>query len=145
MAGMVSDESKDGLPAWSTPLDGVHVLVVDDDPDTLDLTARILERCKARVTTATSAEEGLDLLGLERPDVVLSDIGMAGMNGYDFVRQIRAMPREQGGNIPAAAFSAFVQSEGRRKAMVAGFDYHVAKPVLPAELVAVVARLARRR
>jgi CheY-like chemotaxis protein len=125
-------------------LSGVHVLVIDDDPDTLEMTKRILQGCQARVTTATSGAEGLDLLKQERPDVVLSDIGMPEMNGYEFVAKVRSLDREHGGTVPIAALTALARSEDRRRAMLAGFDIHLAKPVDPAEMIAVVARLARR-
>jgi signal transduction histidine kinase/CheY-like chemotaxis protein len=131
-------------PVFSPPLDGVHVLLVDDDPDALEVVKRILRRCKARVTTAISALEGLALLAVERPDVVLADIGLPQMDGYEFVRRVRVLPSDKGGNVPVAALTAFARSEDRRQAMLAGFDIHVAKPVDPAELVAVVGRLARR-
>jgi signal transduction histidine kinase/CheY-like chemotaxis protein len=131
-------------PPLSPPLDGVHVLLVDDDPDALEVVKRILRRCKARVTTATTAAEGLAALVRERPDVVLADIGLPRTDGYEFVRRVRALPAEQGSEVPVAALTAFARSEDRRQAMLAGFDIHVAKPVDPAELVAVVGRLARR-
>jgi len=131
-------------PTLSPPLDGVHVLLVDDDLDALEVVKRILQRCHARVTTATSAAEGLKLLVGERPDVVLADIGLPRTDGYEFVRRVRALPAEQGKDVPVAALTAFARSEDRRQAMLAGFDIHVSKPVDPAELVAVVGRLARR-
>jgi signal transduction histidine kinase len=131
-------------PVLCPPLDGVHVLLVDDDLDALEVVKRILQRCQARVTTATSAAEGLKLLVGERPDVVLADIGLPRTDGYEFVRRVRALPADQGNNVPVAALTAFARSEDRRQAMLAGFDIHVSKPVDPAELVAVVGRLARR-
>lgn len=126
------------------PLDGVHVLLVDDDPDALEVVKRILQKCEARVSIATSALEGLTALARERPDVVLADIGLPQMDGYEFVRRVRALPPDKGRDVPVAALTAFARSEDRRQAMLAGFDIHVAKPVDPAELVAVVGRLARR-
>jgi signal transduction histidine kinase len=131
-------------PVLCPPLDGVHVLLVDDDPDALQVVKRILERCKARVTIAMSAAEGLMQLDLECPDVVLADIGLPHVDGYEFVRRVRALPPGRGRDVPVAALTAFARSEDRRQAMLAGFDIHVAKPVDPAELVAVVGRLARR-
>ena len=79
------------------------------------------------------------------PDVLLSDIGMPGESGYDLIRQVRALPRDRGGDVPAAALTAYVRPEDRRKVLGAGFMMHVPKPVDPAELVAVVAALARAR
>jgi signal transduction histidine kinase len=131
-------------PSFHPQLDGVHVLLVDDDPDAVEMVKRILEGCHARVTTATSAPQGLDLLEDERPDVLLTDIGLPDMDGYEFVRRIRSLPKDCGRDVPAAALTAFARSEDRRQAMLAGFDIHLAKPVEPAELVAVVGRLARR-
>jgi CheY-like chemotaxis protein len=79
-----------------------------------------------------------------RPDVLISDIGMPDMDGYKLIGILRAMRAEDGGGTPAVALTAFARSEDRRQAMLAGFDVHVAKPVEPGELVAVVSRLARR-
>jgi len=131
-------------PSLSPPLDGVHVLLVDDDPDALEVVKRILRRCQARVSTATSAAEALTLLSRDQPDVVLADIGLPHVDGYEFVRRVRALPQGEARDVPVAALTAFARSEDRRQAMLAGFDIHVAKPVDPAELVAVVGRLARR-
>ncbi|MDQ6808480.1 MAG: PAS domain S-box protein [Verrucomicrobiota bacterium] len=134
-----------GIPAECPPgLEGAHVLVVDDEPDSRDLVKRILQECAATVQTAASAEEGLAALDREQPDVLISDIGMPGTDGYQFMRSVRALSEEKGGRIPAIALTAFARSEDRQRAMLAGFDMHVAKPVEPAELIAVVARLARR-
>jgi CheY-like chemotaxis protein len=79
------------------------------------------------------------------PDVLITDIGMAEMDGYTLIERIRALPPEEGGQVPAIALTAFAGSEDRRRSMMAGFDIHVAKPVEPGELVAVVSRLAARR
>ena len=79
-----------------------------------------------------------------KPQVLLTDIGMSGMDGYSLIRLVRGLPLDEGGGTPAAALTAFARSEDRRQALLAGFDMHVAKPVEPGELVAVVARLARR-
>jgi len=79
-----------------------------------------------------------------RPDVVIIDIGMPEMDGYDLIGKLRALTPEQGGRTPAVALTAFARSEDRRQAMLAGFDVHVAKPVEPSELGAVVSRLAHR-
>ena len=84
------------------------------------------------------------MLSACKPDLIVADIGMPDMDGYSFIRRIRALPANEGGQTPAIALTAFARSEDRRRAMLAGFDVHVAKPVEPGELVAVVARLARR-
>jgi PAS domain S-box-containing protein len=125
-------------------LEGLSVLVVDDDKDARDLLGRLLEDCHARVLLAASADEGFALLQQERPDVLLSDIGMPGQDGYEFIRRVRELPAERGGATPAAALTAFARSEDRRRALVAGYQTHVAKPVESAELVAIVASLAGR-
>ncbi len=123
-------------------LAGVRVLVVDDEQDARQLIKRILAECRAEVWIAASAREAMDFLTRAMPDVLVSDIGMPEMDGYDFIRDVRSRmsPKE----LPAAALTAFARSEDRRRAMFAGFQTHVAKPVDPDELVAVVASLAGR-
>jgi signal transduction histidine kinase/CheY-like chemotaxis protein len=125
-------------------LKGIKVMVVDDEADAIGLVKRIMEDCGATVTACTSGAECLDCLPKQMPDVVIMDIGMADMDGYTLIGKIRALGPEQGGRTPAVALTAFARSEDRRQAMLAGFDVHVAKPVEPGELVAVVCRLARR-
>jgi CheY-like chemotaxis protein len=125
-------------------VEGVRVLVVDDEPDARGLIKRVLEECKAVVTTAASAQEALDLLRADRPDVLVSDIGMPGEDGYALIARVRALPGEQGGDTPAVALTAYARAEDRMRAMVAGFQHHVVKPVEPAELVTLVAMLAGR-
>jgi signal transduction histidine kinase len=126
-------------------LDGVRVMMVDDDADAVDLVSHILGHCRADVTACVSGAECLASLGRVRPRVLLTDIGMGGMDGYALIKSIRTLPDAGGGRTPAAALTAFARSEDRRRALLAGFDMHVAKPVEPGELVAVVASLARRR
>jgi PAS domain S-box-containing protein len=132
------------LPDICVQVEGVRVLVVDDEPDARALVKRFLEDCKAVVTTAASAEDAMGYLRSERFDVLVSDIGMAGEDGYSLVRRVRALGRELGGDIPAVALTAYARAEDRMKAMVAGFQQHVVKPVEPAELITVVAVLAGR-
>ena len=132
-------------PALEHPsLDGITVLAVDDEPDGLNLVKRVLETCGARVVTATSARQALELVRRERPDMIVSDIGMPGEDGYDFIRKVRALPSDAGGRTPAAALTAFARAEDRTRALRAGYQSHVAKPVEAAELTAVVASLAAR-
>jgi PAS domain S-box-containing protein len=130
--------------AFSCPpqLEGLHVLVVDDEEDTRFLVRSILERCAARVTTAASAVEGLAVLQRLRPDVLLSDLGMPEEDGYALIAKVRALPAEQGGRTPAAALTAYARAEDRMKVLRSGFQSHLPKPVEPAELVTVVASLA---
>lgn len=122
---------------------GVKVLVVDDEPDARALVKRVLEGCGAEVRVASSVVEALEVLRKYRPQVLVSDIGMPGEDGYDLMRQVRASGLSAT-KVPAVALTAFARSEDRRRAMMAGFQTHVAKPVDPAELVAVVASLAGR-
>ena len=141
---------KNARPAGATveqfcaDLSGVTVLVVDDERDARELVRRLLAECEARVLTAASADEGLALVARDRPDVLVSDIGMPGTDGYEFVRQVRALGPEQGGGVPAVALTAFARSEDRTRAVLAGYQMHLAKPVEPAELIAVIASLAGR-
>ncbi|WP_217704028.1 hybrid sensor histidine kinase/response regulator [Piscinibacter koreensis] len=127
-----------------TLLEGLRVLVVDDERDARELVREVLERCAAEVLTAANADEALDTLRRERPDLVISDIGMPGRDGYQFVRAVRALPDAEGGRTPAIALTAFARSEDRTRAMVAGYQVHVAKPLDLQELIATVASLAGR-
>ena len=123
-------------------LDDVTVVVVDDEPDASELVRRFLEGAGARVFVAASADEGVGLVQRELPNVIVSDIGMPERDGYDFIRSVRALPPDQGGLTPATALTAFARSEDRRRALLAGFQSHVVKPVEGPELVTVVASLA---
>jgi signal transduction histidine kinase/ActR/RegA family two-component response regulator len=123
-------------------LQGITVLAVDDEADARDLLKRVLEECGARVILAASAQQGLNLLKTEHPDMIVSDIGMPGEDGYEFIRKVRSLAPEDGGRIPAAALTAFARAEDRTRALRAGYQTHVAKPVEPTELTAVVASLA---
>jgi PAS domain S-box-containing protein len=125
-------------------LRGVHVLAVDDEIDALGLARVALETAGARVTTASSGAAALELLVSAQPDVLVADIGMPEMDGFDLIKRVRALPHEIR-EIPAAAVTAFARSEDRTRALRSGFDMHLAKPVDPGELVASVATLARRR
>ncbi len=122
---------------------GLKVLVVDDDPDARDLIAFVLERCGAAPVMAASADEAFALLSRARPEVLVSDIAMPEQDGYELIARIRALAPDAGGQIPSAVLTAFGRAEDRRRALDAGFQIHVTKPVEPAELVAVVAALAR--
>ncbi|HEU0199074.1 MAG TPA: ATP-binding protein [Burkholderiaceae bacterium] len=123
-------------------LDGVRVLVVDDEPDARQLIKQVLLQSRAEVVTAASAAEALRLVRVERPDIVVSDIGMPEKDGYQFMREMRGLPIGEGGGIPAIALTAFARSEDRTRAMMAGYQVHIAKPIEPAELLATVASLA---
>ena len=124
------------------PLTGVRVLVVDDDPDTCELIATVLGECGALVKTAASAQLALESMERIAPDVLVSDIGMPGENGYQLIRKVRQLEAQRGGYIPAIALTAYAREEDRRLAMQAGFQLHFPKPVEPAKLAAVLADLA---
>lgn len=126
----------------SNPLSGIKVLAVDDEPDARHLIRRVLSECGAEVILAESADEAVRHVEQAHPDVIVSDIGMPGRDGYDLIRQVRE--RFGAKVLPAVALTAFARSEDRKRALLAGFQTHVAKPVDPAELVAVVASLAGR-
>jgi signal transduction histidine kinase len=126
-------------------LDGLRVLLVDDDEDAREILERILVDQAASVFVASTADEGMRLLVQERPDVLLSDIAMPGVSGYAFIRLVRDLPAEQGGMVPAVALSAYARPEDARRAIQAGFQAYVTKPIEPDELVATVAQLAGKR
>jgi CheY-like chemotaxis protein/two-component sensor histidine kinase len=125
-------------------LDGVSVLVVDDEPDARTLIHRILTYCEAEVFTAASGAEGLQLLKTHRPDVLISDIGMPETDGFQFIRQVRQLSPEEGAHTPAIALTAFASSEDRTAALLAGFQVYVVKPIEAQELLVTVANLLGR-
>ncbi|HEX8139820.1 MAG TPA: PAS domain S-box protein [Pyrinomonadaceae bacterium] len=125
-------------------LDGLRVLVVDDEQDARELVSTILEQQGATVTTVRSAAEALETLTLIQPDVIISDIEMPNEDGYALIKKIRELEPQEGGRTPAAALTAYARTEDRMRALLAGFQIHLPKPVEPAELIAVVANLAER-
>jgi signal transduction histidine kinase/CheY-like chemotaxis protein len=129
----------------SNALGGVRVLLVEDEFDTREFVRRVLEESSAEVVSAGSAAEALAVIDQARPDVVVSDIGMPGMDGYALVRaiQVRHLSNEKA-PIPALALTAFARSEDRERAFDAGFAEHLTKPVDPATLVTAVARLFQK-
>ncbi|MDB6011727.1 MAG: domain S-box [Gammaproteobacteria bacterium] len=124
-------------------LTGLKVLVVDDEPDARSLIQRLLQDCHASVVTAGSADEALQILCRDTPHVLVSDIGMPGEDGYTLIRRIRSMTGASA-LVPAIALTAYARIEDRMKAIHAGFQLHLSKPVEPIELVAMVHSLARR-
>jgi signal transduction histidine kinase/CheY-like chemotaxis protein len=132
-------------PGEPPSLEGICVLAVDDDLDARNLLKHVLESCGARVILAASGQEAMELVLRERPDMIISDIGMPGEDGYEFIRRVRALSPDKGGRTPAAALTAFARAEDRTRALRAGYQMHAAKPIEPAELTAVVASLASRR
>jgi len=119
--------------------------VVDDDWDSRELVTVVLKASGAEVVSVTSAIEALRELALRRFDVLLSDIGMAEMDGYALISQIRQLPAERGGKIPAAALTAYAGIENQRRALSAGYQVHISKPIGPSELITAVARLAEHK
>ena len=138
--------AKETLPAYECPdkLDGLRVLVVDDEPDTREMLVVGLNECGAEVFSACSVDEALETLESSVPDLLISDIGMPGKDGYDLIRTIRERPSDKGGRIPAVALTAYTRTEDRLGALRAGYQMHVTKPVELAELVAVVVSLTHR-
>jgi signal transduction histidine kinase/CheY-like chemotaxis protein len=138
-----------GLEAgWSSPLpslSGLRVLAVDDEKDTRELLRDILARCGAQVSIAASARDALSAIPSARPDVIVADIGMPEQDGYSFIAKVRALPTGEGGTTPVLALTAFARGEDRLKALKAGFDMHVPKPVEPIELATAIRGLADRR
>jgi PAS domain S-box-containing protein len=141
----VSARPFEASAAFEAPahLRGLRVLVVDDDDDARQLIASILEDCGCRPTVARSVPDAMAKLAEEVPDLLLSDVGMPGEDGYALIRKVRALPRDRGGGIPAAAITAYARPEDRRRLLNAGYSIHLPKPVEPAELVAVVSTLSR--
>ena len=125
-------------------LKGIRVLIVDDEPDARDLLSHVLTECGASVITASGAREALPIVEAERLDVLISDIGMPGVDGYEFLTRARGVMKQSKRHIPAIALTAFARSEDRTRALHAGFLVHVAKPVEPAELAATVASVVGR-
>jgi PAS domain S-box-containing protein len=125
-------------------LKGLRVLIIDDQPDLLEVLQEVLASCGALVRTCTNAREALDLLRAWRPIVLVSDIAMPGNDGYWLIEQLRALPPEQGGTTPAVALTAYVRMEDRLRVLASGFEHYIPKPVDPAELRAVVAQLSHR-
>ena len=126
---------------WVTAKD-LRVLVVDDETDTRQLISHSITSRGAEVKTCGSAREALELLEQWRPDVLLSDIGMPGEDGYSLISKVRALPPEKGGHTPAAAFTAYAREEDRERALAAGYQMHIAKPISSDELVSTLAQLA---
>jgi signal transduction histidine kinase/CheY-like chemotaxis protein len=132
--------SFEGLPS----LQGLKVLVVDDEVDTRELISEVLKDCGAEVITSRSAAEALVALEQDKPDILISDLGMPDEDGYSLISKIRALPAERGGQIPAAALTAYARAEDRMRVLRSGFQFHLPKPVDSAELVTVVASLVDR-
>jgi CheY-like chemotaxis protein len=122
-------------------LDGIRVLAVDDEADARNLLAAVLEQCGAVVRTCGSVAEALVVVEEWKPEVLISDIGMPGEDGYVMIRKLRLLESESGRRIPAVALTAYARVEDRLQALSAGYNMHVPKPVEPAELAVVIASL----
>jgi PAS domain S-box-containing protein len=125
----------------SSDLNGIQVLVVDDEPDSREFVAFVLEQAGAKVMTTTTADEALTTLIRSKPDVLLSDIGMPDVDGYMLMQHVRALPPEQGGQIPAISLTAYAGDFNQQQALSAGFQQHISKPVEPEVLVRAITNL----
>jgi signal transduction histidine kinase/CheY-like chemotaxis protein len=125
-------------------LDGLRVLLVDDEPEAREIISTVMARTGAEVTACHSASEALAKLSEWKPDVILSDIAMPDEDGYSFIGKVRSLPREKGGETPAAALTAYARDIDRSQALAAGYQMHIAKPIGATQLVTMVARLAGR-
>jgi CheY-like chemotaxis protein len=130
--------------ADSGTLEGLRVLVVDDQPDARELLSMVLGHAGAEVITAASAATAFEMLLKHRPDLLVSDIGMPAEDGFTLIGRIRALQPAEGGTTQAIALTAYATEEDRRRVLAAGFAKHLSKPVEPSELVAAVAALAHQ-
>jgi CheY-like chemotaxis protein len=121
---------------------GLRVLLVDDDEDTLEMLSAFVRHAGAEVSTAESAADALELLRTAAPDVIVSDVAMPVEDGYEFMRRVRSLAAERGGLTPAVALTAYAGDDDRARALRAGYQRHLAKPVEPAALLEVIADLA---
>ncbi|HEY8187463.1 MAG TPA: ATP-binding protein [Pyrinomonadaceae bacterium] len=137
-------QSSEPEHAGVAELQGLRVLIVDDEADARQIIGTMIARTGAEVKTCESAREALQTLEEWRPDVLMSDIGMPGEDGYSLINKVRSLPSERGGHTPAAAFTAYAREEDRNRALAAGYQMHVAKPVSSSQLVAMIAQLAGR-
>jgi PAS domain S-box-containing protein len=132
------------LASAQIDLSGIKVLVVDDEPDARSWVKWVLDECRAEVLTAASATEAIPLLEASRPDILISDIGMPGVDGYELLRRVRSLDPVRGGTIPAIALTAYARPEDSARSLNAGYAVHVSKPIVPDALAETVAALARR-
>ncbi len=134
----------ESIPGAMPSLAGLRVLLVDDELDAREILSAILREAGAEVAAAAGAQQGIDMIAKWRPDILISDIGMPGEDGYDLIRKVRALSPDQGGQTPAIALTALARTQDRLKVLSAGYQMHVPKPVEPVELATVVASLAKR-
>jgi len=131
-------------PAEIRSLDGLRVLLVDDEAEAREIISTVIGRTGAEVRTCISASDALIKLAEWRPDVILSDIAMPEEDGYSFIGKVRSLPRDKGGETPAAALTAYARDEDRLQALAAGYQMHIAKPISASQLVNMVAKLVGR-
>ncbi len=136
--------SNERSPEEGQRLDGISILLVEDNPDTLDMLRYIFDERGAEVITAASVPEALDALERRSPNALVSDIALPDQDGYELIRQVRERAPEHGGQIPAVAVTAYAAPEDRVRALDSGFQRHLAKPIDPDEMIAVVASLVGR-
>jgi signal transduction histidine kinase/ActR/RegA family two-component response regulator len=132
------------VTAGSHSLDGLRVLLVDDEPEARQIITTVIMRTGAEVRSCESAHEALAKLAEWKPDVILSDIAMPEQDGYSFIRQVRSLPHDRGGDTPAAALTAYARDTDRTQALAAGYQMHIAKPIGASQLITMIARLAGR-
>jgi CheY-like chemotaxis protein len=140
----VRDEDERQAKKSHAVLAGLHVLLVDDETDTLAMLRMILEQKEVRVTAAASAAEALAALEQATPDVLISDIGMPDEDGYELIRRVRALDAADGRSIPAVALTAYAGEQDRSRALEAGYQVHLSKPVEPMELLRTLGQLSGR-
>ncbi len=141
--GLWSDEAAAAHVKLIPSLEGVRVLVVDDDPDSLQVMGVMLTKQRATVQAVSSVAEALEVLQWYRPDVLVSDLAMPDEDGYALIRKVRAMETARDKRIPAVALTAYVRIEDRARALSAGFNMFVPKPIEPSELITAIANLAQ--
>jgi CheY-like chemotaxis protein len=125
-------------------LRNLRVLVVDDEEGAREVASAILTQAQAEVRTAASAVDALKVMDEWQPEVLVADIGMPDVDGYEFIRRVRARGPQGGGDVPAAALTAYARIQDRMRVLSAGYQMHVPKPIQPEELVTVVASMAKR-
>jgi signal transduction histidine kinase/DNA-binding response OmpR family regulator len=138
----IRPQPKDGV-VKPPSLQGINILIVDDEPDAREVFAQILQRYEAQVTTAASAAEALQLIASCKPDVVVTDIAMPEQDGFALLRDLRRLPTEAGGAVPAIALTAYARPEDQTRAFDCGFQDHLSKPVDPADLIGAIHRCAK--
>ena len=127
----------------SQPLNDLRALIVEDDTDSREMLVEVLKQFGVNVVAVASVAEALEAIEQTRPDVLVSDIGMPGEDGYDLIRKLRALPAERGGMIPAVALTGYVSGKDRAETISAGYQEHISKPVEPSKLIGVITGLVK--